>query len=554
VTTLVPPELLVPPDVRSRDVDNSDTALVLDHWLRRLAAQKARGRTVLGRLAAALLRLGVQPLGFARLDDYARERLGMSGRELQSLASVVTRLGRLPRIQAAFRDGALSWAQVRLLVRVATAETEAEWLQRARGRTTRALEAFVRPAARGAEADDDAEPAMHFRLRCARRVRRLWSETVELARCVAGARLTQAHAAEAIAAEGLSAARATADAWPSLDAPPPPPPDSDEVPASHVDWTAVREALPVDVEALAERLVGLDQFALDERLCAAVHALQQIDWQSGRLLRIFFDRRLHRAFGFRSAARYVRERLGISARKARALVAVERKTWEAPAFGDAYRAGTLSAVRALTLLPVVRETTAAAWVTRAREVTVRRLADEVEWALVTGEPAPPAPDASLALTERQMRARPDWELEDAEIAFSAPTSVVALFRTAILSFAGPAGSFARGLENLLHHARDTWRGLPAHRDPVFARDGWRCAVPACSARRELHDHHVVFRSQGGGNGRDNRIAICAAHHLRGIHAGYVRAAGNVPDGLVWELGVRAGKPPLARLVGDAYAA
>jgi hypothetical protein len=153
-----------------------------------------------------------------------------------------------------------------------------------------------------------------------------------------------------------------------------------------------------------------------------------------------------------------------------------------------------------------------------------------------------------------MRARPDWELEDAEIAFTAPASVVALLRTAILAFAGPSGSSARGLENLLHHARDTWRGLPAHRDPVFARDGWRCAVPACTARRALHDHHVVFRSQGGGNGRDNRITICAAHHLRGLHTGHVRASGTAPDALVWELGVRTGRPPLVRLVGDAYAA
>jgi hypothetical protein len=497
----------------------------------------------------------VQGLGFARLDDYARERLGLSGRELQSLASVVTRLDRLPLLRTAFRDGVLSWAQVRLLAPVATAATEAAWLARARGRTTRALEARVRAAAPGIDTDDEseAEPALHFRLRCARRVRRLWSETVELARRVAGAPLTQAQAAEAIAAEGLSALPATDDAWPSLGAPPPVP-DPDEVRTGHVDWTAVREALPADVAALAVGLDGLGAFALDERLQAAVRALRQIDWQTGRLLRVFLDRRLQRAFGYPSAARYIRERLGMSARKARALVALERKTWEAPAFGDAYRAGTLSAVRALAILPVVRETAAAAWVARAGEVTVRRLAEEVEWALVTGEPMPPAPDTALALTERQMRARPDWEVEDAEIAFSAPASVVSIFRTAVLTFAAPGGSFARGLEDLLHHARDTWRGLPAHRDPVFARDGWRCAVPACTARRALHDHHVVFRSAGGGNGRENRIAICAAHHLRGLHAGAVRASGTAPDALVWELGVRAGKPPLLRLVGDTYAA
>jgi hypothetical protein len=48
-----------------------------------------------------------------------------------------------------------------------------------------------------------------------------------------------------------------------------------------------------------------------------------------------------------------------SAPGARALVALERKTWDAP-LGDAYRAGAVSSLQALTILPVVAERTAAA--------------------------------------------------------------------------------------------------------------------------------------------------------------------------------------------------
>ena len=136
---------------------------------------------------------------------------------------------------------------------------------------------------------------------------------------------------------------------------------------------------------------------------------------------------------FPSAERYVTERLGLSARKARALVALERKTWQADAFGTAYRAGELSWVRALTVLPIMAEPTAAAWVERAGAVPVRRLADEVEWALTVRDGlapiAPPPPGASLALDDRQLCARPEWEFADAEVAFAAPTSVVALFRS-----------------------------------------------------------------------------------------------------------------------------
>jgi hypothetical protein len=75
------------------------------------------------------------------------------------------------------------------------------------------------------------------------------------------------------------------------------------------------------------------------------------------------------------------------------------------------------------------------------------------------------------------------------------------------------------------------------------------AVPACSSRRNLHDHHIVFRSRGGDNGRDNRVAVCAWHHLRGLHGGSVRATGRAPDEIRWQLGARAGGPPLLESFG-----
>src|SRR5439155_20197127 len=110
----------------------------------------------------------------------------------------------------------------------------------------------------------------------------------------------------------------------------------------------------------------------------------------------------------------------------------------------------------------------------------------------------------------------------------------------------------QGLERLLDHVHQEWSTQPRHRDPIFARDGWRCAVPACTSRRNLHDHHLLFRSCGGGNARDNRITVCAWHHLRGIHQGRVRAWGTAPDAVTWELGTRPGQPPLLTLQGDRY--
>jgi hypothetical protein len=100
---------------------------------------------------------------------------------------------------------------------------------------------------------------------------------------------------------------------------------------------------------------------------------------------------------------------------------------------------------------------------------------------------------------------------------------------------------------MFDHALEAWgandpRVRREHR--VFARDGWRCTVPGCTSYRNLHDHHVVFRSVGGDNDLANRTTLCAYHHLRGAHAGRVRVIGSAPAGLRFELGLRPGQRPL----------
>ena len=57
---------------------------------------------------------------------------------------------------------------------------------------------------------------------------------------------------------------------------------------------------------------------------------------------------------------------------------------------------------------------------------------------------------------------------------------------------------------------------------------------------------------GGDNARGNRVTLCAWHHLRGIHRGVVRATGEAPADVTWELGIRPGRRPFLRLHGDRY--
>ena len=91
---------------------------------------------------------------------------------------------------------------------------------------------------------------------------------------------------------------------------------------------------------------------------------------------------------------------------------------------------------------------------------------------------------------------------------------------------------------MIEHAMAEWGGdddkVP-RRYRVFARDGWRCVIPGCTSMRNLHDHHIEFRSAGGSDELENRTTLCAFHHLRGVHAGVVRLTGRAPDRLRFEL-------------------
>ena len=63
---------------------------------------------------------------------------------------------------------------------------------------------------------------------------------------------------------------------------------------------------------------------------------------------------------------------------------------------------------------------------------------------------------------------------------------------------------------------------------------------------------MIYRSRGGDNARDNRVAICAAHHLNGVHRHRIRVSGVAPHDLTWEIGFRRGRAPLLRTHGDRY--
>jgi hypothetical protein len=526
-----------------------------------LVRSQAPLRRALARTAGRLVAVrGWERLGFARPADYARERLGFAARQLQELACVDARFEALPLIEAAFVSGALSWTKARLLCRIATAENEARWIAFARTTTARELSHQVRAADETDEDGADAGPRETVQIRCTAAVQAQWWRGRQLAQRVAGDALPPWACMEAVVAEVLSAIpldAASGDPEPAvLDGE-----ERDPVGAANgcaaqgpVEEVPTPAELPALLCSFVDGLEAADAFELDARLRRAV-ALEQRLWaDASPLLAAVARHRLYLASGHRSLDAWARERLGISPRKLRALLRLERAGAVCPALLAAYRDGRLSWVQAHTLVAVLlldgSQPWRSAWIRFAEQVSVRRLEEEVERALALRELEPPR-------AERQTRAHavpPEASPETSGFSFTAPREVALLVRAAICTVrrhierrTGRLPSAGEAVAAMIEHAFDAWGANDPqirreHR--VFARDGWRCTVPGCSSFRNLQDHHVVFRSAGGSDRLENRTTLCAWHHQRGVHAGRVRCSGRAPDQLRFDLGLRAGRAPL----------
>ncbi|MGH7818289.1 MAG: HNH endonuclease, partial [Candidatus Binatia bacterium] len=144
---------------------------------------------------------------------------------------------------------------------------------------------------------------------------------------------------------------------------------------------------------------------------------------------------------------------------------------------------------------------------------------------------------------------------DHVIEFRGPASVVANLRRLIVACTAPEEPLWKGLVRLLAHVAREWRRTLRGADRIVRRDGYRCILPVCGARRNLQVHHLVFRSMGGTDDDENLGSLCSADHLRGVHGRRIRARGKAPHDIEWELGVglRPGGEPWLRLHGPVYA-
>ncbi len=530
--------------LRGRDADARIEALV---------AERRTLRPALGVLAARLVRARrYEPLGFRSLGDYARERLGLTAHALREGARVAEALGSLPLLREAVLCGAVSWSVARRAVAHATPETDGAFAAALRGRTVRAAEAMLRAAfgeayERQAAAREEGRERVRVSAPLPAAEHPRWLAALELARQVAGENLPVWECAEAIAAEALAAlppacVAAAADAE-GLAAAEPASPSKDrpahggeacghfsrEPGLRHEAFRLLRWPLHAPLGAqrldrLAESAQVASPHALDRALRRIVRRMQRLDHDLGQLLRQVLDRRLYRELGFVSFERYVEERTEVSPRTARRWVRLARL---GPAHGPlatALRSGEVTALQASRIGEAAPPEDHAASVDFARRVTLRQLEDELA----------PALQGSGA------------------VQFSAPPEVANVFRLALAAVELHLGAQAEprrlALPWMLEHAIAQWTAQGESFDDYadFTRDGFRCTAPGCTARRSLHSHHIVFRSQAGADEPWNRTTLCAFHHQRGVHAGTVSCRGRAPGGLVFALGVRPVGPPLLR--------
>jgi hypothetical protein len=423
-----------------------------------------------------------------------------------------------PVLRAAVRAGEVRIRSAQTVLPVAVGGAEAAWTARARAETVRALEEAVR-AARASEGEADEWTRLRVRLSPEDRA------TVDEALAVAGRLMPgsrrperlEAMAQEYLATHAVEAGddgakggsfraesdrlerrkaelEAETDRWSFL-------PPSPGVPAGSGGFEHMDSAEEIDA---ALRALAAKRRSWDAILGYCAHAVRRTG--------------LWHVAGFASFEHYCEERLGLSARAVEQRASLEKRIWQSRALRAAREGGLpYEKVRLLSRLP---EREIEAWVPRAQRLTCVALGEALD-----------ARDEAQMRAARALRAR-------------VPVRIALVLQAAFRAVRATEGCLlADGLclVRVARHFIDTWK---AHvkkartlSQKVRERDLGRCQVPGCS-RRAVHAHHVHPRSHRGPDTDENLVALCACHHLVGIHGGFIRVRGRAPDRLVWEVAGR----------------
>jgi hypothetical protein len=410
-------------------VFQNEIAYRLDEGLRNAARARAIVERQMGIRLARLRDVdGFIRLGFARLGDYATERLQINTRTAQEMARVAVALEALPALRRASDEGVLNSSKVRELVRVATPENEGEWIEWATEPTVRALREEIkirRALESGAQAtglvdyaDEDTETdetRVDLRIAATPRLSAKWMTALSDFRKFEGRQDLPAGAAvEAFAADFLSGPEGpetTGEEDPGLKGTE----TSDDVPecqtfnstalgraverAAILDrrnrvergieeetnlWELLDDGepgaptLPPWLEQFQRECRSTDPFDIDKGVFDLGKARAGLQGMTGRMLFVMSRLDLFRGLHFLDLGHYARERLGMSASEAAKLMWIEKRLFEVPKVQYAYYKNEIGLSKVQLLLRLMEARDINAWLERAKKVTVSRLKQEVE--------------------------------------------------------------------------------------------------------------------------------------------------------------------------------
>ncbi|MFL5445665.1 MAG: HNH endonuclease [Myxococcales bacterium] len=464
-------------------------------------------------------------LGYSNIGDYAREVIGIAASTAYKMGRLARKLRERSLLRAAVRAGEVSIRAAEAVLPKALGEEEAKWVELARIGTVRGLKAAAKkgPGALDETATDD-EKWGPIRARVTPEQRAVADEAMEVARKLVGAAESRWKLLEALCDEYVGGHA---------------PPDflggPDELVAARREelddlkewleqeseqWGFLDEPDAVAAPVLSDDDVT-DVARLDEGLRRLAKLRERWDEVFGHLALLLRSADGPRRLGFASFEHYTTERLGMAVRSVEQRIALERDLYELPKLREAMRAGRVSYEKARLIAREADQGSVEALIQRAEKVPCIDLRRELE-------------DKEQA----QLCARGEFEVW-------APYRISGLVAFAFGAARKAAGRWIRTgecLARIAAHFLEVWkpvverRGTPSRR--ILERDRGLCRVPGCS-RAADHAHHIRFRSAGGSDDPSNQISLCAAHHLHGVHMGWIRVTGTAPDGLSWELGIAA---------------
>ena len=329
---------------------------------------------------------------------------------------------------------------------------------------------------------------------------------------------------------------------------------------------------------------------LDHRLEQAVQENERSERLICDCLLAMVERRGYEKFGFADIYYYAEGRFGFSPRKTRYLLRLAQQLRRLPRIKEALGQGRLGWTKASRIARVATPEDEVMWLDSALSLSVRELDRKID------EERDAAGVKVRAWLTQDQAAVWDYALEVCRRVNGADLDVGRCLELIAVEFIatyahrahqieetecgedtteehrqvddGPSDEEAAALELRTCPDNDdlpsptasveygrTWRF-------VLERDAYRCQYPDCppslpheamwqlrrglaevltkadGARRELHVHHIVFRSHSGKKGRrtsnspQNLVTVCVFHH-RMIHARTIGVKGQAPHQLTW---------------------